>query len=80
MKHPIFVLLFTIVSFQVFGQSDKQEFYSKSITSQELEEKLYTYASDEFEGRETGTKGLTIAINYLKEQYVNLEIEAAKIS
>ena len=79
MKHPIFVLLFTIVSFQVFGQSDKQEFYSKSITSQELEEKLYTYASDEFEGRETGTKGLTIAINYLKEQYVNLEIEAAKI-
>ena len=78
MKHSILVLFFTIVSFQIFGQSDKQDFYSKSITSEELKEKLYTYASDEFEGRETGTKGLKIAIKYLKDHYVNLEVDAAK--
>ena len=79
MKHTILFLFFTIVYFQVFGQSNKQEFYSETITSQELKEELYTYASDEFEGRETGTNGLTIAINYLKEHYVNLEVNAAKV-
>ena len=78
MKHPISLLLFIIVSFQIFGQSKSQEFFANSITAEELKEKLYTYASDEFEGRETGTKGLTIAINYLKEQYVNLEVPSAK--
>ncbi|MDB4290138.1 M28 family peptidase, partial [Flavobacteriaceae bacterium] len=37
-----------------------------------------TYASDEFEGRETGTKGQKIAIEYLKNIYTNLGIAAAK--
>lgn len=31
--------------------------YAKSITASELKEMLYTYASDEFEGRQTGEPG-----------------------
>ena len=78
MKHLLLLLLFTTTFSQAFGQTQNQELYAKSITAEELKEKLYTYASDEFQGRETGTKGLTIAINYLKEQYVNLEVSSAK--
>ncbi|WP_296317741.1 M28 family peptidase [Winogradskyella sp. UBA3174] len=48
--------------------------YAASITSEELKEMLYKFASDEFEGRETGEKGEKMAIEYLKEQYKLLAI------
>lgn len=48
--------------------------YANTITSAELKEMLYTYASDEFEGRETGQPGQKKAINYLKQQYINMGI------
>lgn len=31
--------------------------FAKTITAEEAKEMLYTYASDEFEGRETGEPG-----------------------
>lgn len=52
--------------------------YAETITEEELREHLMTYASDEFEGRETGTKGQKKAVAYLKEKYEALEIPAAK--
>ena len=52
--------------------------YAKTITQDELKEHLYTYASDEFEGRETGTPGQKKAIQYLKSYYESLGIPAAK--
>ncbi len=52
--------------------------YAESITEGELKDHLYTYASDEFEGRETGTPGQKKAIAYLKAEYENLGIPAAK--
>ena len=45
------------------------EDYASTITSEELKEMLYKYASDEFEGRETGEKGQKMAVEYLKTQY-----------
>ena len=39
------------------------EYYGKSITADELKEALYVYASDEFEGRETGTPGQKKPLN-----------------
>ncbi|MFT5243262.1 MAG: hypothetical protein ACJA1H_000960 [Glaciecola sp.] len=48
--------------------------YGNTITSQELKDMLYIYASDEFEGRNTGEPGQKKAVNYLKEQYVNMGI------
>ncbi|TKD66229.1 M28 family peptidase [Flavobacterium sp. ASW18X] len=52
--------------------------YANTITEQDLKTHLYTYASDEFEGRETGTPGQKKAIAYLKAAYEELGIPAAK--
>lgn len=52
--------------------------YAATITESELKEHLYTYASDEFEGRETGTPGQKKAVNYLRQHYMDLDIPAAK--
>ncbi len=53
-------------------------FYAKSITADELRTDLMIYASDEFEGRETGQPGQKKAIEFLKQRYVDLSIPAAK--
>ncbi len=45
-----------------------------TITEDELREMLYVYASDEFEGRDTGTPGHKKAVEYLKKHYVDLGI------
>lgn len=52
--------------------------YAASITEQELSDHLYTYASDEFQGRETGTEGQKKAVAYLKSVYKELGIPAAQ--
>ena len=48
--------------------------YANSITEEELKEHLYTFASDEFEGRETGERGQKLAAEYLKNEYKKLGI------
>lgn len=53
--------------------------YASTITEEELKEHLLVYASDEFEGRETGTPGQKKAIEYIKNEYVKIEIPAAKV-
>ncbi len=63
---------------QVKSKCCRSQTFAKTITEAELKEHLYTYASDEFEGRETGEPGQKMAIAYLKEQYVSLGIPAAK--
>ncbi|MEX0315401.1 MAG: M28 family peptidase, partial [Allomuricauda sp.] len=52
--------------------------YANTITQEELKEHLYTYASDDFEGRETGKPGQKKAVAYLKSQYEALSVPAAK--
>jgi hypothetical protein len=49
-------------------------FYAETITAQELKEALYIYASDEFEGGETGEPGQKKASSFLKDSYVNMGI------
>ena len=48
--------------------------YASTITLDELKEMLYQYASDEFEGRETGEKGQKMAVEYLKNHYKEMGI------
>ena len=43
--------------------------YTASITSAELKEMLYIYASDEYEGRKTGEVGQKKAIEFIKNHY-----------
>ena len=52
--------------------------YAETITEDELKEHLYIYASDEFEGRETGKPGQKKAIAYLKKQYEALGVPPAQ--
>ncbi|MEM7382314.1 MAG: M28 family peptidase [Bacteroidota bacterium] len=52
--------------------------YAGTITEAELKEHLYTYASDEFEGRETGKEGQKKAVEYIKKAYQALGIPAAQ--
>ncbi len=48
--------------------------YANSITPGELKEHLFTFASDDFEGRETGEPGQKKAAAYLKQQYQEMDI------
>ncbi len=50
--------------------------YANTITASELKEHLYTFASDEFEGRETGEPGQKKAANYLKNEYKSLGLKS----
>lgn len=52
--------------------------FAASISEDELKEHLYTYASDEFQGRETGKEGQKRAVAYLKAAYVDLGILPAQ--
>ncbi len=52
--------------------------FAATITEAELEEHLYEYASDKYEGRETGEPGQKMASEYLKKEYISLGIKAAK--
>lgn len=49
---------------------DQAAKYAATITAKDLGNHLFTYASDEFEGRETGEPGQKTAIEYLKNFYV----------
>ena len=59
-------------------ENEGSKTYASSITEEELKEHLYIYASDEFEGRETGQPGQKKAVSYLKAQYEAMGIPAAK--
>ncbi|MFD0799478.1 M28 family peptidase [Maribacter chungangensis] len=59
-------------------QAASQEVYAETITEAELKEHLYVYASDEFEGRDTGAPGQKKAVAYLKAEYEKMVVPAAK--
>ncbi|OEY72618.1 M28 family metallopeptidase [Salegentibacter salarius] len=50
--------------------------YAETITASELKEHLYTFASDEFEGRNTGEPGQKKAAEYIVNEYQEIGIEA----
>ena len=60
--------------FVVGAQLPGAEKFAKLITAETLKEHLYIYASDEFEGRETGSEGQKKAVNYLRDFYIKHKI------
>ena len=48
--------------------------FGSTITQDELKDMLYVYASDAFEGRETGEPGHDKAVNYIKDFYSSKSI------
>ncbi|WP_347925518.1 M28 family metallopeptidase [Pontimicrobium sp. SW4] len=57
-------------------QPDQLKTYSKTITSKELKEHLYIFASDEFQGRKAGSAGQKKGVNFIKNYYVSKEISS----
>ena len=74
MKYLLLTLacIFSVNSFSQLKKADK---FAKTITAEELKEHLYIYASDEFEGRNTGAQGQKKAVEYLRNFYIENEIE-----
>ncbi|OUS16008.1 peptidase M28 [Nonlabens dokdonensis] len=56
-----------------YSQVDVMD-YANTITLDELKEQLYFYASDEMEGRNTGSPGQKKAVNYLRDQYKKMGV------
>ena len=50
---------------------DQAAKYAATITAKELGTHLFIYASDKFEGRDTGEPGQKLAVEYLKNFYVD---------
>lgn len=59
---------------ETYGKNEEVAKYANSITSDELKDYLYTFADDEFEGRDTGEPGQKKAAAYLKDQYKKMGI------
>jgi Zn-dependent M28 family amino/carboxypeptidase len=53
------------------ANADQAAKYAASITAKDLGEHLFIYASDAFEGRNTGEPGQKKAVEYLKKFYVS---------
>ena len=55
-------------------QDVNPETFASTITSSELKDMLYTYASDDYEGRKTGEPGQKKAIEFIKNHYLTNNI------
>ena len=73
MKKILFAASFFAFTATVSSQNttDTSVKYAASITAKEIGNHLFTYASDEFEGRNTGEPGQKMAVEYLKNFYVS---------
>ncbi len=78
MKKSLLLLGAMLVVLSCKKEATKEDIvsYGSTITQKELKEHLYIYASDEFEGRDTGAPGQKKAIEYLKKEYEALGINS----
>ena len=75
MSRLLLISSFLIASF-VYSQNPTV--YAEDITAKELKSMLTIYASDTFQGREAGTEGEQMAVEYLRSEYQKLGVSAAK--
>ena len=75
MKKLFLLILISLFSINSNSQLQKAKKFAKTITAEDLKEYLYVYASDEFEGRNTGDAGQKKAVEYLRNFYIENEIE-----
>ncbi len=73
------VISILTINFSYSFQTSKAKKFAKSITEKELKEHLYIYASDEFEGRDTGEPGQKKAVEYLRNYYKSIGVEPGDI-
>ncbi|MGB2086029.1 MAG: M28 family metallopeptidase [Flavobacteriaceae bacterium] len=76
--NKIFTLTLIFISAYGCAQFDTAKPFGDSIEQQDLKELLYVYASDFFQGRETGTIGQKRAVEFLRDFYASRGISAAQ--
>lgn len=76
MKKNLLLVTLGLVAMACAKEPADPTIYGNTITSDELSVLLHKYASDEFEGRETGEPGHDMATNYLKDKYVEMKINS----
>ncbi|TJY35812.1 M28 family peptidase [Pontimicrobium aquaticum] len=76
MKKTLILLSISLIAFSCKKEATQEDIinYASTITQDELKDHLYIYASDEFEGRETGEPGQKKAVEYIKKEYETLGI------
>ena len=75
MKKLFLLIIMSLCTINSYSQLQKANKFAKTITAEDLKKHLYVYASDEFEGRNTGAKGQKKAVEYLRNFYIENEIE-----
>jgi len=71
-KHNRLRLMFLLTAFQglsLFVQAQDAQIYSTTITKDDLKKHLTYIASDELEGRDTGSKGIQLAADYVVKHF-----------
>ena len=76
-KINVLTIIFFLTANFSFSQEDISLKYSKSITEKDLKDLLYVYASDEFEGRNTGEPGQKLAVEFIRDFYKENDIDKA---
>jgi Zn-dependent M28 family amino/carboxypeptidase len=71
----IFLLSFLFAATASFAQTDIAAKYGNMITGADLKKHLTIIASDEFEGRETGTEGQRNAAAYIEKQFIEMGLK-----
>ncbi|MEP6674627.1 MAG: M28 family peptidase [Ferruginibacter sp.] len=77
MKKIVFVLGFSVGALAVCAQTDNASKYAAVITPEGLKKNLTKIASDEMEGRETGTEGQRKAAAYIESQFKSIGLKSA---
>ena len=72
------IILFFCLSWCFCQSSLDPKQFAETITAKELRENLYVYASDYFQGRETGKIGQKRAIDFLQNFYSSVRIPPAE--
>jgi hypothetical protein len=75
MKYIFFLTLILLKSLNSYSQLEHANKFAKTITEKDLKKHLYIYASDEFEGRNTGSNGQKKAVEYLRNFYIQNDIK-----
>jgi len=70
------IIFFNTISTIIFCQNPAD--YAKFINSDDLRSMLFEYSSDKYMGREAGTEGEKLAVDFIKKKYRVLKISSAK--
>jgi len=70
MKHYALMIAFVVLAQWAFSQDQNLIKYANTITQDDLKKHLSIIASDTYEGRNTGDKGLEMAAKYIETEFV----------